>query len=80
MKKNTKRIVGVLGVMAACASLSFAEVTLVGGSTLNGNFNQPGTAGNVSFATEPYWENIGSGDQEATFLADNPSSSLDGTH
>lgn len=68
----------LLTLVVLLAGVAMADTTLVGGATLNGNFNLPGTAGEVAYSAETNWVNIGVGDQSAVFLNDNLD--LDGTH
>jgi hypothetical protein len=64
--------------LASFAAMNAAGTTLVGGALLNGDFNLPGTAGDVTYAAEPYWVNLGTAGPGANFLKD--TLDLDGTH
>ena len=59
-------------------TISFTpDLSLVGGSTLNGDFNAGGGTGAQTYAQTPSWENIGTGDQ--TSNATNTNSAANGT-
>lgn len=57
--------------IAAFSGVVMAGTTIVGGDTLNGNFNSPAGTDDVPFSGEPYWINIGTGDNSSTFLKSN---------
>jgi hypothetical protein len=63
--------------LLATTGITCAQTIIVGGDTLNGNFNSPVGTGDVTFSGEPYWVNIGTGDNSSVFLKSNED--LDGT-
>lgn len=71
----------VIGSTRSDLTVNFIDpvMVLVGGSILNGNFNQPGTAGAVTFDAESNWVNMG-GSGAVNFLSDAAANNLDGTH
>ncbi|MCP5537366.1 MAG: sulfatase-like hydrolase/transferase [Akkermansiaceae bacterium] len=69
----------VLDPASPGAGTSFvADLTLVGGTTLNGDFNTTSSSGNVSYADTPSWENIGANaDQDS--VATRTDDAIDGS-
>ncbi len=66
----TMNVKNIAAILLSTAGITCAQTVLVGGEILNGNFNNPAGSGNATFAAEPYWINIGTGNNSAVFLKD----------
>ncbi len=68
MNLSSFKLLALIALSIAMSSVASADI-IIGGSTLNGNFNaDTSTDDSRPFTETPFWENIGTGtqDQEAT--------------
>ena len=65
-------------VLMLSLGIARAQTVIVGGDTLNGNFNLPGGTGTKTYAVTPEWVNLGDNGDGQVCLNDNEA--FDGTH